>query len=180
MAQSFKISFALDDADVSYFRKILRAARKQDHEEAKVVSAVEDLIGRVRTTKKTPGFVRDAVQVLDDLVKMIGDADYAIPKAVRSEVLGALSYFANPHDLIPDQVPGLGFLDDAIMIKILEEEFRQELWGYRQFVKFRSGAEQRPWTSVAKSRLPQRLDDYRKKLRADVDRKKRERRFGWW
>jgi uncharacterized membrane protein YkvA (DUF1232 family) len=180
MAQTFKINFALDDADVAYFRKILRAARKQDAQEHKVVGAVQELIGRVRQAKKTPSFVREAVQVLDDLVRMIGDEDYQLPRAVKSEVLGALSYFANPQDLIPDQVPGLGFLDDAIMIKILEDEFKQELWGYRQFVKFRSGAEQRPWTSVAKSRLPQRLEEYRKKVRADVDRKKKERRFGWW
>lgn len=182
MSQSFKINFALDEDDVAYFRKIFRNARKQaaDKDEVTIIGAVEALITRVRQAKKTPSFVREAVQVLDDLVKLLRDRDYNVPKAVRSEVLGALSYFANPHDLIPDQVPGLGFLDDAIMIKILEDEFKSELWGFRQFVKFRSGAEQRPWTSVARTRLPERLEEQRKKIRGDVERKKRERRFAWW
>jgi uncharacterized membrane protein YkvA (DUF1232 family) len=133
----------------------------------------------VRQTKKIPSFVSEAVTVLEDLVKMIQDADYEIPKAPKSEVLGALAYFANPEDLIPDQVPGLGFLDDAIMIKILEEEFKQELWGFRQFVKFRSGAEQRPWTSVARGRQPQRLLEQRRKIREQVEHRKRER-HSWW
>jgi uncharacterized membrane protein YkvA (DUF1232 family) len=181
MAQNFKISFSLEETDVAYFRKLFREARKaaaeQDPDE--IISSVEALIGRVRKTKKIPSFVAEAVTVLEDLVKMIQDADYELPKAPKSEVLGALAYFANPEDLIPDQVPGLGFLDDAIMIKILEEEFKQELWGFRQFVKFRSGAEQRPWTSVARGRLPQRLLEQRKKIREQVEHRKRER-HSWW
>lgn len=182
MPQNFKISFSLEESDVAYFRKILRNARKSaaEQDEEAIIAAVQSLIDRVRKTKKTPGFVREAVQVLEDLVHMLQDADYELPKAPRSEMLGALAYFANPEDLIPDQVPGLGFLDDAILIKILEDEFRQELWGFRQFVKFRQGAEQRPWTRVAKGRLPERLEEQRRRIRAEVDRRKKERRFGWW
>jgi uncharacterized membrane protein YkvA (DUF1232 family) len=182
MAQTFKINFSLDEGDVAYFRRLFRGARKHaaDQEEGEIVAAVQGLIDRVRQAKKTPSFVREAVQVLEDLVRMLRDEDYSLPKGARAEVLGALSYFANPQDLIPDQVPGLGFLDDAIMIKILEDEFKQELWGYRQFVKFREGAEQRPWTRVAKTRLPQRLEEQRKKIRTEVERRKRERHFGWW
>jgi uncharacterized membrane protein YkvA (DUF1232 family) len=182
VAQKFKINFSLDEEDVAYFRRIFRNARKtaSEQDEGAIVDSVQGLIERVQKTKKTPSFVREAVQILDDLVNMLHDKDYELPKAPRAEILGALSYFANPEDLIPDQVPGLGFLDDAIMIKILEDEFRHELWGYRQFVKFRSGAEQRPWTSVAKQRLPERLAEQRKKIRGEVDRRKREKHFSWW
>ena len=182
MSQNFKIAFTLEEGDIAYFRKLFNNARRQvdDQDTTQVISAVQALIGRVRETKKTPSFVQDAIDVLEDLIKMIQDPDYELPRAQRTEVLAALSYFANPEDLIPDQIPGLGFLDDAIMIKIMENEFKHELWGYRQFAKFRQGAEQRPWTTVARQRLPQRLDDYRKKIRAEVDRRKKERSFSWW
>jgi uncharacterized membrane protein YkvA (DUF1232 family) len=182
MAQNFKIAFTLDESDVTYFRKLFRNARKAVDEQdvSQVVSAVQGLIDRVRQAKKTPGFVQESVLVLEDLVQMLQDPDYQLPKTQRSEVLAALSYFANPEDLIPDQVPGLGFLDDAIMIKILETEFKHELWGYRQFRKFRQGAEQRPWTTVARQRLPQRLEEYRRRIRSEVDRRKKERGFSWW
>jgi len=182
MAQSFKISFSLEESDVEYFRKLFRDARKvaAGQDTVEIIEAVQSLIGRVREAKKIPHFVAETVTVLEDLVKMIQDEDYALPKGPRGEVIAALAYFADPHDLIPDSVPGLGFLDDAIMIKIAEEEFRHELWGYRSFVKFRAGAEVRPWTSVAKTRLPERLVEQRKKIRADVDRRKSERRTNWW
>ena len=182
MAHDFKISFSLEESDVAYFRKLFRDARKTAAEQdpSEIIAAVQALIGRVRQAKKSPKFVTETVTVLEDLVKMIEDEDYELPKAPRAEVLAALSYFANPEDLIPDQVPGLGFLDDAIMIKIAEDEFRHELWGYRKFANFRSGAEVRPWTTVAKQRLPQRLVEQRRKIRADVESRKRARPTAWW
>jgi uncharacterized membrane protein YkvA (DUF1232 family) len=182
MSQSFKISFSLEENDIAYFRKIFKDARRQveDQDTEQVISAVQALIARVREAKKTPSFVQDAIEVLEDLIKMLHDPDYELPRLQRTEVLAALSYFADPEDLIPDQIPGLGFLDDAIMIKIMETEFKHELWGYRKFAKFRQGAEQRPWTAVARQRLPQRLLDERKRVRAEVDRRKKERPFSWW
>ena len=182
MSQSFKISFSLDEGDIAYFRKLFRSSRKAVEEQdiAEILSSVQELIEKVQKAKKTPTFVKESVAVLEDLKEMLEDSEYELPRGPRNEILAALSYFVNPEDLIPDQIPGLGFLDDAIMMKMLEHEFKQELWGYRQFRKFRLGAEQRPWTTVARQRLPQRLADYRKKIRAEVDRKKKERPFSWW
>ena len=141
MAQNFKISFSLEESDVAYSRTLFRDARKtaaaQDPSE--IIAAVQALIGRVRQAKKSPKFVTETVTVLEDLVKMIEDEDYELPKAPRAEVLAALSYFANPEDLIPDQVPGLGFLDDAIMIELVVREIKHELESYEDFCSFRTG-----------------------------------------
>jgi uncharacterized membrane protein YkvA (DUF1232 family) len=73
--------------------------------------------------------------------------------------------------VIPDHIPALGFLDDAIMISFVAEDFKHELWAYRKFRAFRSGAEQRPWTDVAQDRMPRRLEEYRKELRQKVAEK---------
>ena len=132
------------------------------------------LVTSVRRTKKTPKFVLTAVESIEDLIQIIEDTDYKAPKRVVDQVLAALAYFANPDDLIPDEIPVLGFLDDAIMIKFVESEFKHELAAYRKFRKFRRGAEVRPWTDVASSRLPARLEAHRKKLRADVERRRAE------
>ena len=65
----------------------------------------------------------------------------------------------------------LNALSLDLMVKLVEGEFRHELGAFRKFRRYRDGAEQRPWTSTAKGRLPARLDAQRAKLRAEVERK---------
>ncbi|MEE3332024.1 MAG: YkvA family protein [Myxococcota bacterium] len=172
-AKNFKVVFTLDDDDTAYFRGLFRAARKaaKSEDEGNIIKGARKLVGEMRKKKKTPGFVLDAMKVLDDLTAMIEDVDYNPPKTVRDRVLGALAYFSNPGDLIPDDIPVFGFLDDALMIKLVEAEFVHELWAFRKFRKFRDGAEQRPWTSTAKERHSTRLAKQRKKLRLAVTHK---------
>jgi uncharacterized membrane protein YkvA (DUF1232 family) len=178
--KSFKVSFHLDEEDAAYFRNLLQTARRNVAPEhvPQIIQDVRELITRVKEAKKAPRFVLDATQALEDLSQMLEDEDYALPRGVAVEALGALGYFADPEDLVPDHIPALGFLDDAIMMKLVEEEFRHELWAYRKFRSFRSGAEQQPREKLAED--PRRLEQERNRLRAKVKEEEGEgRRTGW-
>jgi len=178
-AKPIKIVFELDEEDVDYFRKQFqkaqRNAAKLDPE--KVLADGQALIDRIRKAKRVPHFVQEAIKPLDDLIHLLKDDDYEVPANVRKEIVTTLAYFSDPNDLIPDSIPGLGFLDDAIMTRILEQQFEAELWGYRKFCSFRDKAEQRPWTDTARKRLPERLAQEREKIRQQIE-ERREKRKG--
>jgi uncharacterized membrane protein YkvA (DUF1232 family) len=170
----FKVTFSLDESDADYFRSLYRKAKKgaADQDPETIIRGARDVVARVRASKKTPQFVIDAISVLADLVDVVQDPAYAAPQKVKSEVLAALAYFTNPEDLIPDHVPGLGFLDDALMVKFIEEEFKHELWGFRRFRDRRDSAEQRPWASPGSERLRARLEADRQRIRAEIEERK--------
>ncbi len=185
MARKIKISFSLDETDTAYFEKIYRAAKKNANPDdwGKISKGVGKLIKEVREAKKVPSFVVNSIGSLEDLMQMVDDADYKAPKSAISKAVAALAYFANPQDVIPDDVPLVGFLDDAIMIKFVEDDLEHELWGYRKFKTFRDGAEQRDWTDTAKARMPARLETKRKEIRGKIqarEEKAKGARKGLW
>lgn len=164
-----KITFTLSEQDLGHLRRILRkatAAAKGQSEES-IVDGLRDMATRVREAKP-PTYVLDRVAKLETMIDIVEDTDWAAPAPVRNKVLTALAYFTNPEDLIPDPVPGLGFLDDAIMIELVAQDMKHEIKGYQEFCRFRGSAEQRPWTRSAQSVLPRKLADRRKLIRGKI------------
>ena len=172
--KSIKVTFTLGESDARYFRRLYHHAKKvaRGHDAEIILKTAKTLVQTVRKTKRVPAFVTEAVENIDTLVRMLNDPDYKVAKNVREEVIAALAYFSNPYDLIPDNIPAFGFLDDAIMIKFVEDELKHDIWAYRKFCEFRNSAEQRPWTKVATGRLPQRLVEHQVKLQAKVKQRK--------
>lgn len=134
-----KFEFELDDDDLAYFRKIVesKGLARPDLKVDDVVRSTRDLLERARQTN-TPKFVMSILEQLGPLADMVTDEEWQLPAADIDRVLGTLSYFADPEDLIPDDVPGLGFLDDAIMVEIACRNLRPELEAYKDFCIFRS------------------------------------------
>jgi uncharacterized membrane protein YkvA (DUF1232 family) len=194
MSKKFKVAFELDEKDAAYFRDLYKQAKvnaaKLDQDA--ILKDARSLIEKVRASEHVPRFVLDAIQTLEDMTQIILDEEYKAPHVVKNQVLAGLAYFANADDLIPDHVPALGFLDDAIMVKFVEEEFKHELWGYRKFRGLGAPEEQRPWTQIGGERLRHRTDEHRKQIRAAINERRakeelkrkdggggRRRLFGW-
>ena len=101
------------------------------------------------------------------LIALARDPDYGPPVSVRRRVIGALAYFSKGEDLIPDTIPGLGFLDDAIMLELIGRELAPELRAFRDFCRFRESA-QRGWRRLKRKPLESRLAEKRRQLRLRV------------
>ena len=115
---------------------------------AKVLSAV------VNGTGKTLEFIDEAARKLEpltglpiiggtiaevqDIISMLDDYYHGrykkIPTAALLGSLGIIAYLVSPIDLIPDNVPILGFIDDAFIINtVITLCVDKELERYRQW-----------------------------------------------
>ena len=54
-----------------------------------------------------------------------------------------MSYFADSIDLIPDHIPDIGLLDDAMSVEIIIRELRSEMSAYSEFCRFREAEDNR-------------------------------------
>ena len=102
---------------------------------------------------------------------MISDLDWRLPHSESKRVLNALAYFAEPDDLIPDHIPGLGFLDDAIMVELVLRELRHEIEAYRDFCVFRDREQARSVGNVHSHRK-KGLEARREELQARMRRRR--------
>ena len=91
--------------------------------------------------------------------------------------MSALAYFAEPEDLIPDDIPGLGFLDDAIMIELICRELRHEIEAYQDFRDYRLRIQRDSGRNTRVSREDW-LENRRNELQSRMRRRKRKDRAG--
>lgn len=136
------ITFTLSDADLDHFQAIVDKAKSAKESNADIEAAARRLITEAGTADLPP-FIGDRLAKLEVIIDMVSDEEWKLSDEERQRVLGALIYFCDPEDLIPDHVPGLGFLDDAIYVELVIRELKAEIESYEEFVKFRAAEEKR-------------------------------------
>ncbi len=134
-----RISIDLDENDLRHFRLIMREARKNvgRADPELIVASAEAALKNIDRSKFA-SFVVERVDKLSVMIAMLTDHEWRLPQKDTTRVLNALAYFADPEDLIPDTIPGIGYLDDAIMIELVIRELKHEIEAYEDFCKFRS------------------------------------------
>lgn len=103
----------------------------------KMLSVMEKLSMKMTPLVQVP-FVGETIADVQDVVYMLNDyyrGDYKkIPVSAILGCLGIIAYLASPIDLVPDNIPILGFLDDAFIINIIMELcVSRELENYRKW-----------------------------------------------
>jgi uncharacterized membrane protein YkvA (DUF1232 family) len=164
-----EITINLNNEDLEHFRRAMQqaVARNSGLSAPEVCAHATALLERVRATR-VPDFVAERMRRLVALITMVQDEAWPLNEEERSRALGALSYFAEPHDDIPDALPVFGFLDDAIMIELVLRELRHELEAYGEFCVFRASEASRGGDTGGMHRdawLTQRRDELMDRMR---------------
>lgn len=139
------ITFTLSDNDLKHFQAIVDQARDKAAESAKsaeIEAAARELIEEARAGE-LPEFIGARVEQLDVVLRMVNDDEWRLTDDEKAAILNALAYFCEPDDIIPDNIPGLGFLDDAIYVEVVLDELSNEIHHYREFCTFREAEEAR-------------------------------------
>ena len=141
---SISLNFELNDHDLEHFQGLMAKARTAvaGKSAKEIVDCASQMLVDAQKVR-IPDFILQRLLRLDDLIAMVRDEGFALPPEDCSRVLGALAYFCDPKDVIPDSVEVLGFLDDAIMIELCVRDLKHELEAYDDFCEFREREAQR-------------------------------------
>jgi uncharacterized membrane protein YkvA (DUF1232 family) len=132
------VTLEISDRELEHFRSVLVSARQRASRRTprEIVLAARAAVERLRNGSRSP-FVEKRLHKVNTLIGMLEDPEWRLPDRERRRVLDGLSYVAEVHDMVPDNVPVLGLVDDAIMLELVLHELQHELDGFEEFDAFR-------------------------------------------
>jgi len=172
-----KLTIELSDEDLRHFRKTMKEARARARTESEeeILESAGALLEAV-SRSKAPAYVRKRLACIGTLIEMLRDPDWALSGENRERVLSALAYFNEPADLIPDDIPGFGYLDDAVMVELVVQELAHDLEAYDDFCAFRKQVDGRRKPSSRKPETQRRLEARRRQLHRRMRQRRLRRR----
>ena len=169
-----EITFELSESDLDHFREVMQRAREScgDLDENTIVENARKVLFQIWNSD-TSDFIRERMHRLETLIGMVVDKGWGLEEEDLNRSLEALAYFSEPQDLIPDDIPGLGFLDDAIMIEIVTNAMEHELQAYRDFCVFRAAEATRLGDGAKELERSDWLEERRQQLHSRMRRRRR-------
>lgn len=142
---SVDITITLSNDDLRRFQDSIDKGKLAICDEKKAREVEETASALIEKAREIdlPQFISDRLLKLQILLNMIRDDEWKLSDEECSSIRSALYYFIDPDDVIPDHIPGIGFLDDAMYAEIVIQELATEIRMYQEFCQFRIAEENR-------------------------------------
>ncbi|ESV55373.1 membrane protein [Streptococcus agalactiae LMG 14747] len=102
---------------------------------------MEPFLEKLEKKIKWIPFVRQELKMIPILISMVRSywkKDYTrVPRRTMLAIVSALIYFLSPIDVIPDWIPVLGQIDDALVVATCWNLVNKDVEDYRQWQKER-------------------------------------------
>jgi uncharacterized membrane protein YkvA (DUF1232 family) len=113
----------------SAFARAVLDAKSYTTDKARLRALVEEASEKLASIPKEP--LKESWSYLQTMLRLIRAYSRGEYRAVSDDALlsivAALNYLVDPFDLIPDEVPFLGFIDDATVISFAVKTSRDDL-----------------------------------------------------
>lgn len=162
----------LSDEDLAYFSRLINSVWKQSAKmsERELIAGARAALTKAQKAR-VPPYVAQRLNELGVLIDMLEDSEWTLPDEHRRRIKAAVSYFAHPKDIVSDRVPGIGYLDDALIADLVMRELKHDIEGYAEFCEYRATglkghkpAERAEVLNAKRDRLLDRIDRRRERM----------------
>jgi len=173
LQMSLRISFELSDSDLHFFRNALKRSRDvvRSADEAEIIGAIRGVIDEIRASEPLPDFVATRLPELDSMLQMLADDEWQLPAADRERILAAFVYFGDPEDILPDDIPVIGYLDDVIILELVARELQHVREAYEDYCRYREEFDHQHEDGIDAAVRRDRLDRRRQQLHQRMRRR---------
>jgi uncharacterized membrane protein YkvA (DUF1232 family) len=85
---------------------------------------------KLRRTETDANAPREMLDQLRVLWRMLKAPDDVVSWRAKAMIMGAISYFVSPLDLIPDTLGRAGYFDDAMIVRIVYNRLSDEIQAF--------------------------------------------------
>jgi uncharacterized membrane protein YkvA (DUF1232 family) len=99
-------------------------------DEARIRRLFPRAIRRLPERATGVGWLDGMIEQVKLLYKMLFDRELALTWETKASIIAALDYFISPDDAVPDAIPVVGWIDDALVVMFAIHSVRAEILRY--------------------------------------------------
>lgn len=104
---------------------------------AEQIAGAARRVMRAALKGQASAFIKARMRRAGEMRSALQDAQWTIPAPLAQKMRQIIDYLDDPTSLIPNDVPVVGQLDDAILVDIAMDSLRGEIENYADFCRFR-------------------------------------------